>query len=175
VNSRQIEIAVAKMFGYRQNLIIPNVSWGFFDGFEVDLLIVRPSLWAIEIEIKTTAGDIKRDALKNRHRDAKWYPQGQAKIQRKYFAVPLALADHQSIPADVGVIGVTETGAAFIKRPAPLRKGAVKISASEERALLRLAHMRVWTMKEALETGLQRKSSTPPSGDEKSNSKGDGE
>lgn len=67
MRTSDIEIAVASHFNWRQNIIVPNVSWGLFgDGREIDLAIVRPSGWLVEVEIKITASDIKAD-LRKRH------------------------------------------------------------------------------------------------------------
>ena len=176
MNTSQIELAVASLFDYRRNLIIPNVSWGFFSNFEVDLLIIRPSLWAIEIEIKTSAVDIRRDREKHRHRvlqvDRKIFTPEIArvlfpteeKIQRKFFAVPKGLAEDPNIPADVGIIAVAEQvygHRASILRPAPINPHAVKLRPADERKLLRLAHMRVWTLKQKLEAERRPKAERP--------------
>lgn len=50
--AKEIEIAIARYFGIRQNAIVPNVSWGLGFPYECDLLILRDSGFAIEIEIK---------------------------------------------------------------------------------------------------------------------------
>jgi len=38
----EMEIAFARYFGIRQNLIIPNVSWGM-DTHECDLFVLTPA------------------------------------------------------------------------------------------------------------------------------------
>jgi len=102
MTSQEIERRIAVYFGFRQNLIVPNVSWGFFrNGQEVDLLIVRPSGFAIEVEIKTTASDIKAD-LKKKHQHI------SKRIKQTWFAVPEKLQDNADIPLHFGVLGVAE-------------------------------------------------------------------
>ena len=47
----KMEIAIARSWNYRRHLIVPNVSWGF-GVHECDLLVISPSGYATEIEIK---------------------------------------------------------------------------------------------------------------------------
>jgi hypothetical protein len=47
-----VELAVARFFNYRINLIVPNIYWGFGLNYEADLLIISPAAFATEIEIK---------------------------------------------------------------------------------------------------------------------------
>jgi len=63
LKTSDIEFAVAKYFNFRKNLIVPNVSWGF-NIHECDLLIVRKSGYAIEVEIKISKSDFKADFKK---------------------------------------------------------------------------------------------------------------
>ena len=43
IYTQDIEIAVAKLFGYRSHLIVPNISWGLDFKHELDLLILTPA------------------------------------------------------------------------------------------------------------------------------------
>jgi hypothetical protein len=36
ITTAEIEVVIAKHFGIRQNIIVPNISWGF-DSHEMDL------------------------------------------------------------------------------------------------------------------------------------------
>ena len=86
MTAREVEIGVADKFNYRQNVIVPNVSWGIGLRYEADLVVLRPSGYAVEVEIKVNASDIKAD-LKKRH-------QHDSKLFRElWFAVPEELAD----------------------------------------------------------------------------------
>jgi hypothetical protein len=165
VNAQDIEIAVARRFDYRRHIIVPNVSWGLFrGGMEIDLLIVKPSGWATEIEIKVSGSDIKRDAKKHRH----YLPASFNELLRsKYFAVPEKLADHPDIPMSVGIIKVGDGGYTQIVRPAALNKRARKLTEEEIRKVLELGCMRIWTLKDALKTAKARKQIQPPTGAEK--------
>jgi hypothetical protein len=68
ITEKHAQIAVAQHFGWRSNLIVPNVSWGLSQLLyrEVDLMIVHPSGFCDEVEIKISVGDLKADA-KKRH------------------------------------------------------------------------------------------------------------
>ena len=60
MNARQIESTVARFYGYRRNMIVPNVSWG--SALEVDLVVLRKS-GRKRLKLKSVS-DIKAD-LKN--------------------------------------------------------------------------------------------------------------
>ncbi len=154
-----IELAVANFFGYRENIIIPNISWGFNLGHEADLVILRPSGWLMEVEIKTSASDIKRDLLKQApHRSRRWLTTNKNEsnfhwgplIQRCYFAVPESLATDPNIPDYCGIISISDWQCKIVK-PAPLNKNSRKLNDAEIKKLLRLATMRTWTLKTALQ------------------------
>ena len=110
-------------------------------------MIVRPSGYCVEVEIKVSAADIKRDRLKHhqhRHR----------LLRQSWFAVPESLSQHPDIPEAAGVIAVTENehGQKYCTtvRAGAINKDAVKLSDKQVRDLGRLAAMRIWTLKAAL-------------------------
>lgn len=157
-----IECAVTDHFGVRVNTFVPNVSWGLFsDGHEADLVMLRASGWAEEIEIKTNAADIKRDLGKHGgagHRRNRL-------MRRLWFAVPMALAGDPSIPAFAGVLGVDVTEPDYnrsrgrgqrvaVVRPAPLNKDSRKLTDAEKLTLLRLGVMRLWSQKRGRQQAL---------------------
>jgi hypothetical protein len=78
MKSEDIEIAVARFYGVRANLIVPNASWGA-GVHECDLLICSNANYLTEIEIKVSKGDIKKD-LKKRHQHR------SEKIRRLYYS-----------------------------------------------------------------------------------------
>ena len=61
MNSCEIEIAIAKHFNTRVNLIVPNIYWGLGFDYELDLIIVTQSHYAWEVEIKTSISDLKAE------------------------------------------------------------------------------------------------------------------
>lgn len=146
MNALEIEIAVALHFNARQNVIVPNVSWGLGFRHECDLLVVSPkSRHCREIEIKTNAADIKRDLDKD-------HGHYSPKIRQLYFAVPEALAENTYIPERAGVLAVTEHKDFYdyqvrLVRPARVNKNARCLTESEYLHLLHLASMRIWSLK----------------------------
>jgi hypothetical protein len=160
--ARQVELAVAEHFRWRQNLVVPNVSWGLPGlHYEADLVVVYPSRWAIEVEVKVTRADIKADRNKR-----KWDSQHFECISRNLFkefwiAVPLGLETCDAIPDFAGVLTVDPRPdmmrwARLVRRP-QRNKAARPLTPQQYQALQRLAYFRVWTMKQHLETGLRRK------------------
>ena len=143
-----IELAVAKHFGWRHNIIVPNVSWGLGFRHELDLLVYTGSGKAWEVEIKVSKQDLLRDALKAHQHRSEF-------IHRLYFAVPETLQDLiQEIPERAGFIvcrarpyGRPQVN---VVRPARLNPGVKPWPDSRVRKLLELASMRVWTLKEHL-------------------------
>lgn len=157
----EIEYWLAKEFNYRQNIVVPNVSWGM-GLHECDLLVLRPSGYAAEIEIKRSLSDLKAEA-KKRHIHA------SNKIREFWFAIPSEIISDAiiHIPDRCGVITYERYSAPFddwdkngnrikvvktwIKRSrirAPkINAFAEKFTGEERAKLLQLAHMRIWTMK----------------------------
>lgn len=154
MTSRDIEIAVAKHFNYRINLIVPNVYWGWNLRHEADLVIARPSGYCDEVEIKVSASDIKADTVK---RYDHWE---NSRILRVWFAVPEELKDHPDIPEKAGILAVKmnvseHRGISFkvtVHRPAAVRPKDKrrKITDKQRLKLAELAAMRVWALKERL-------------------------
>jgi hypothetical protein len=157
----EIEEAVARMFGIRTNLIVPNLHWALFR-HELDLLIVRKSGCAVEVEIKISKSDLKKDAEK-RH----GHIDPRNRIGHLYFAVPMKLLEAaiEHAPQEAGIITVQpatrwnmDTGKydelsflqAKIVRPAIKRRDAGKFTQSEIEYIARLGCMRIWGLKAKL-------------------------
>lgn len=149
----EIEEAVARMFDIRRHIIVPNVSWGL-GVHECDLLVVRPTGYAIEVEIKVSKADLKKDAEKRHGHDSH-------KIKELYFAVPDKLyeAAIEFAPLHAGIITVSWNGTivhpqidgfASIKRPAIVNKTARPLTESEINTVARLGAMRIWGLKAKL-------------------------
>jgi hypothetical protein len=103
LTTAEVELAVVHYFDPRENLIIPNISWGF-DIHECDLVVLRPSKYMYEVEIKASKQDLKADLTKpHQHKDDR--------IKRLYFAVPAELRDAalQLAPERAGLITVRPT------------------------------------------------------------------
>jgi hypothetical protein len=158
----EMEVAIAKYFGIRQHIIVPNISWGF-GMHECDLFIITKAGVAIEIEIKKTRSDLLADFKKGHdHKDK------QNRITEFYFAIPEYLYEKckDLIPEDAGIITCyrwtdymkRERIDAHIKRKATRRKGARKLTTEEQMRIARLGTMRIWTLKEKI---IKLKDGTP--------------
>lgn len=154
MKTSDIEFAVAKYFNFRKNLIVPNVSWGF-NIHECDLLIVRKSGYAIEVEIKISKSDFKADFKKiHKHIDI------DNRICEFYYVLPQKIYDNckNLIPNNAGVIvcdeyvGNNTKKHIYVKliRKSKRIKGARKLTNDEQFKLLRLGNMRIWNLKKKL-------------------------
>ncbi len=144
----EIELAVATLFGIRQNVIVPNISWGL-GLHECDLLILRKSGYAVEVEIKVSKADLKKDLTKT-------HKHKSNKIKELYYAVPVELVDYakQILSSDIGVISCkiqeTRSVVASINRKATTKNNCIVFTEDERSNLMRLGCMRIWGLKRKL-------------------------
>ncbi len=141
----EMEIALAKFFNPRTNLIIPNVSWGMFN-HECDLIIVGKSGLIREIEIKISKLDLLAEKKKrHEHKDKM--------ISRLYFAIPEKLLPYiEHIPSHAGILSVSRFRKYYrtkIIRPAKTI-GKYKLSDTDRFQLMRLSNLRIWGLKEKI-------------------------
>lgn len=144
ITTSEMEVAVALFLNTRQNLIIPNVHWGM-EMHECDLLMLTPSGYATEIEIKITLQDLKADA-KKRHNHI------DGRISALYFALPKKLEKNiDLVPNRAGIIIVDEeTGwCRKIRKPEKTKK-AYQFCKDEKYKIARLGAMRLWGLKEKI-------------------------
>lgn len=149
----EIESLIAKKWGIRQNIIIPNVSWGF-DIHECDLLIVSQSNYCTEIEIKVSKSDLKKDLTKkHKHRSNK--------IKYLFFAIPEKLESCiDYIPPHAGIIIIRKTKHLPIPyqnhfyidtiRKPKRNELSKQLTPSELAILTRLGCMRIWSLKQII-------------------------
>ena len=147
----EMELALVRKYGARQNMIIPNISWGFLN-HEADLLIMSQSGYLTEIEIKISVGDLKKDFHKRHgHKDDR--------IKYFYYAIPERMKEHiELIPVNAGVYLVKHTY--YLNRVEPIRpaetnKTAKPMEDHERYQLARLGTMRIWTLKRKVDTLLK--------------------
>ena len=150
----QIEYAVAECFGIRNNIIVPNISWGFFATHEADMLIINKSSYLTEVEIKRSWEDFQKDFQKTTTHD-------EGKVMWKYFAVPASIKDKvleylvEHNREDWGVIIYYEDASAwFEKRPNNFGHSnpQKKLFIEEKLTIARLGCMRIWGLKKKLTT-----------------------
>jgi hypothetical protein len=150
VRAIDIEIALAKHIGFRQKLIVPNISWGM-GLHECDLLVCTKSNYLWEIEIKISKADLKKDNQKR-------HGHYNKKIRRLYFAIPDRLYNEDNlkyIPARAGIYVIKKANNRMyctIKRTPKLNEFAKPISEKEKLKMAMLGSMRIWTLKTKLLT-----------------------
>ncbi len=150
----EMEVSIMKMFGIRQNIIVPNISWGFDGMHEIDLFVLRKSGLAIEVEIKRSISDLKADFNKwHNHKDK------QNRISKMYYAIPEELLEKSIslIPEDCGIIlcykinnNERNIARARIHREAKLIKNSRKLTPEEQFKIARLGCLRILSLKEKL-------------------------
>ena len=148
MKTQEIELAVALHFGYRKNVIVPNVSWGMGLRYEADMVILRPSDYAIEVEIKISAGDIVADTRKAVQHSSNLF-------RGLWFALPEKLANHLAIPERAGILSVREhrgKPVVVVTRKSKINKSALKWTSKQRCKLMELGLMRIWKLKKKLST-----------------------
>jgi len=149
VKTIDVECVVMQYCRPRQNTVVPNVSWGIYHSgkllHECDVLCLSAHGYATEYEIKVSLRDLKKDGDKSHGHD---HPL----IKNLYFVVPRELQDKalELIPERAGLIIVEVIRGRHrvfkIKEAVP-RKDAVKWSESMRFKLMRLAALRITTLK----------------------------
>lgn len=159
----ELEYWLAKEFDYRLNLCVPNVTWGLRKlGHECDLLVLRKSGYACEIEIKRSLADLKADKEKQHNHDSQM-------IREFWYAIPEEILEKavEHIQDRAGILLYRKTEKQFSvydprkgwrkvqkevivftrKRQPKPNRNARKFTDAERQKLLELASMRVWSMK----------------------------
>lgn len=150
ITTIEIEEAVARKFGVRTNIIVPNVSWGLQGMHECDLFVIKMSGYAVEVEIKISKSDLLADFKKgHNHKDR------QNRIKEFYYAMPenILKTCKELIPQNAGIISCRRSDwgkklvyASFEKDPVPI-KDARKLTIEEQFKVAKLGTMRIWSLK----------------------------
>lgn len=143
ISTLEMEVAIAKYFGYRNHIIVPNLSWGFFT-HECDLFLIRKSGFGFEVEIKRSRSDTVADFKKpHGHVDRK------NRIVQLFYAFPEELLPkvEDLVPPECGIIVVGHTGV-YMKRDAKRKKGTKRLTQAEQLKIARLGTLRIWTLKQ---------------------------
>jgi len=149
LHSGHVEIAVATLLNWRRYMMVPNVSWGLHLGHECDLLCLSPDNKFLEVEIKISASDLRKDFTKGHGHRSKY-------IGRLTYAVPVELGDLalKLVPKQYGIIVVewkTWSGytATWIRKCRHDPK-TLPIPRDVLDKFFRLSAMRIWSLKQAL-------------------------
>jgi hypothetical protein len=142
----EVECAVLNYLDERQNLVVPNVSWGIkynkLSLHECDVLCLSKDGYATEYEIKTS----KQDLLKDKDKE---HGHKHPLIRRLYFAVPsdLLYFAKENLPENIGIISCfyTKKGVPYAEhiRHASINSYAVKWDDVLRLKLLKLGCMRL--------------------------------
>ncbi len=144
ITTPEMEIALSLYFNRRTNLIVPNISWGFFN-HECDLTVLTPAGYAWEIEIKISRQDLIADKKKrHNHKDHR--------IKYLYFAIPDYLEkDIEHIPERAGIMLVYHTEFYGLRcrqlRPPKAIPNPYKFTDKDRYRIARLGALRIWTLK----------------------------
>lgn len=153
ITTIEIECEIAKYFDSRKNIIVPNISFGLSGMHECDMFIVRPTGFAIEVEIKISKSDLLADFKKwHQHIDTRH------RICEFYYAMPKDLYEKckDLIPENAGIITcewvynsyyakwylITKT-----ERKAVRIKLAKPLTDAEQFKVAKLGTMRIWALK----------------------------
>lgn len=147
----EMEIAIADGMCTRQNLIVPNISWGMF-GHECDLIVLTRAGLLWEIEIKVTRADLIKDKKKE-------HGHFDEKISRLYFAIPdYLIKSVEHIPERAGIMVVesetnseagTHRGHNTLIRE-PQVTGKYKLTDKERYQVARLGALRIFGLKKKI-------------------------
>jgi hypothetical protein len=151
----EMELAISRLFGIRQHIIIPNISWGFLS-HEADLVVITKAGCLKEIEIKRSFSDFKADFKKGHNHNDR-----QNRITEFYYAIPIELLEKclPLVPEDAGIItchdGTSQPYARFNRRAKRIRNSKT-LTADELIKITRLGCMRIMPLKQKILT-LQHK------------------
>jgi hypothetical protein len=156
MNTLQMEIAVIEDCNFRQNIVVPNVSFGIIryldekdksnydELHECDILKVTLSGYATEYEIKISRSDFKADLKKKHKHDSRF-------VKQIYYVVPFEMLNFakEHVPEYAGLAFVKNGKVNYLNN-APIRKDCFKWSDKELFKLTRLGTMRIMNLKKAL-------------------------
>jgi len=142
-----VELAIVNLYNIRQHIIVPNCYINFASSadHECDLIIIKKSGYAEEIEIKMSKADFKADFKKKHgHLDER--------LQYLYYAMPNIVYEQckDLIPDYAGVYvikeGIKKKFALCVKPAA--KKNCRKLTIVEQLKIARLGTMRIWNLKQ---------------------------
>ena len=140
--TKEIEIAIARYFNTRKNVIVPNASWGIFK-YELDLCILNTNMFASEVEIKISKSDLKADSKKKHHHD-----KNGNYIKYLWFAMPKKMKGcEEFVPENAGILYVNIDGHVSVFRKPTANKNAKKWTYENAFKLARLGTLRIWNLK----------------------------
>ena len=151
MNSKEIQNALVlykkRPIALRKGLLaIPNVSWGFFNWGEADLIFISRSMYIFEVEIKTRYSDFLAEAKKKKFLP-RFKKDRDKNIRRFFYAAPQELAEQilKETEEHIGVLSVTKTKRGLVVtllRKSKENRLAKKVTAKDLLKLVRLQSFR---------------------------------
>ena len=136
MTSQQISLVLSTRHDLRQEMLIPNVSWGLVSWGECDLLSVSNAGYITEYEIKLTLADFKREWRKKRwvgivenpEIDSIYARDFRKMVKSYYIVVPKKLTEKITplIPEQIGA-GIIEILEERAWKDAPLHRWANEV------------------------------------------------
>ncbi len=148
ITTPEIEVAIMEGFDLRKNIIVPNIQSGL-GLHECDVLLLRPTGYGVEFEIKLTKSDLMKDFKKEHHHESEL-------IKEVYYAVPMNLVSTclRVLDPRYGVIGIRRDGdmnpVMEIVRETTHNQSARKWTDAEAFKLAKLGAMRLCKIKKEL-------------------------
>lgn len=149
----EVEIAVMKHCNIRQNIVVPNVSFGMVRYFiggcdelhECDILNVTKSGYATEYEIKVSKSDLLAEKKKKHSHDSNF-------IKQLFYVVPEKMKQFalDNIKEEAGLYVVKDNGKMQCIKNAEINKDCFKWTNAEMFKLAKLGTMRILGLKQKL-------------------------
>jgi len=128
---------------------VPNISWGL-GVHECDIFVVRPTGYAIEIEIKISKSDLLAESKKN-------HSHSSTKIREFYYAIPHNLLDSciDHIPTHAGILTCKRNDhrdivMTTLHRKPKINTSARKLTDTEILKTAKLGTMRIFSLKKKI-------------------------
>jgi hypothetical protein len=150
----KIEIALYHHFRFLQNDVITNIYIDYAR-HECDLIVIRnQSLYALEVEIKMSVGDLRAERKKQRYRRSgvDCYHDSDVGMSQmfkeKWFAMPEKMKQKglELIPNYAGLLTINEHGGVKIARKAK-KLNSQALTQGQRTDLLRLGVMKCYKLK----------------------------
>jgi len=160
MNAFQIRQLMHQTFQRQALILVPECNW---TGHECDLLIVHKTMRVIDVEIKISRADFKRDAAKDkwwhrisvdeaRARGLDWWTHREhvdwpRKVWKHYFAMPREIWKPELaefLPSPMSGVILMDARGPHVERMAKPDKAAEPISAKAAIDIARLANLRMW-------------------------------
>lgn len=148
LTTSDIESALATYFDPRKNIVVPNISWGA-GLHECDILVIRKNGHLVEVEIKISKADLKKDLLKG-------HAHKSERIKELYYCVTESLQELaiEILPEHVGILVCqqSEGGHIYIQQVrSNTPQHQYRVATDEEKLnIARLGCLRIWNLKHKL-------------------------